>query len=126
MGHDQRRGMRAARQFAGGDHAQLGIQIQGDAVLDPAMPQCGHAILFHLGGGAQGVAAGQVFLDGPAGQFQQGGKRARFGYAQAGNGHQFLGGGAQQAPQAGKTLQQAAGQVHHVHPGNARAQGDGK
>ncbi|MNS61904.1 hypothetical protein D3C72_949490 [compost metagenome] len=86
------------------------------------MAQRGHAILFHLGGVAQGMGTGHVFFDGPPGQFQQGGKRAGFSGAQPGDVHELLGCGPQQAAQAGKAFKQAVGQIHHVKAGNAGAQ----
>lgn len=75
-------------------------------MLHPAVAQRELAVLLHLQGMVQVVDPGQLFLDGAAGQFQQGGQHAGLGGAQAGNRHQFLGRGAQQAPQPAELPQQ--------------------
>ncbi|MCY1529962.1 hypothetical protein D9M68_651350 [compost metagenome] len=75
-------------------------------MFHPAVAERELAILFYLQGVIQAADPRQFLLDGAAGQFQQAGQHAGLGGAQAGNRHQFLGRGAQQAPQAAELPEQ--------------------
>ena len=121
------RGLRqgAAREFTAGDQAQLAVQVEADAMLDPPVAQRGLAVLLDAPGWSRAVS--RVRSSSMARRASSRTAASMQALAAPRPGTASSSSGVAPIARAGrKTVEQLVAQVQHIQARQARAQGDGQ